>query len=82
MKTRWMNRRNEVTGENERFYPITHTDAIVGLGSWVETESFEMVDGEEPTMSPVVANKFAEIEERLANMESEIEASVARLSNI
>lgn len=31
MQTRWMNRRNETTGEDERFYPITHKDAVVGL---------------------------------------------------
>lgn len=31
MQTRWLNRRNETTGVDERFYPITHKDAVVGL---------------------------------------------------
>lgn len=31
MQTRWLNRRNESTGVDERFYPITHKDAIVGM---------------------------------------------------
>ena len=31
MQSRWMQRRNEVTGENEYFYPITHKNAIIGM---------------------------------------------------
>lgn len=77
-----MNRRNQSTGENERFYPITHTDAIVGLGSWVETDPFDVVDEEDPAMSPMVANKFTELEERLTSIEDDIDATIVRLSNL
>lgn len=82
MKTRWMNRRNEVTGENERFYPITHTDAIVGLDDYVSTEAFAEVEIDDPTLPNIFEEKFTVIEERLASIESEIDAQVARLANI
>lgn len=82
MKTRWMNRRNETTGADERFYPITHTDAIIGLEEWTSSEVADVIMGEDPEMSPSIAKKFEQVDQRLNDVENEISDSVARLALI
>ena len=66
METRWMKRKNE-DGEIEKFYPITHAKAIVGLnledleglegveGS-VSTEAASEVSGTTPDIDPAIIN--------------------------
>lgn len=44
------------------------------------TESVGVVEGEEPTMSPIVDARFAALENRVATIEAELGNSVARLS--
>ena len=48
----------------------------------IKSELVDVVEGEEPTMSTVVANKIAELEARIASLEAELSNSVARLSNV
>ena len=33
METRWLKRKNEETGTEERFYPITHVKAMIGINN-------------------------------------------------
>lgn len=44
MQSRWMQRRNEVTGENEYFYPIAHKDALIGINELYGTHNKPTAD--------------------------------------
>ena len=84
METRYMTYKNE-EGQKERFYPITHKDAIVGLDSagigsnndLVDTELSEIIIGEEPDMDVVVQNTIIELENTISNTISELENTIS-----
>lgn len=88
MKAKWLNGFNEETQQNEQFYPITHKDAVIGLedleidGDFVTSEAFEGDQEEEPGLPPLVANKIAEMEARIEDIENSIEGYVARLAKL
>ena len=88
MKVKWLNGFNEETQQNEQFYPITHKDAVIGLdnldldGDYVTSEPFDQSGDGEPGMPPIVANKFVEIENRISNIEDDLDGYIARLTKI
>lgn len=68
MEIRWMKYNNE-NGEKENFYPVTHVRAIVyGEDDNAILESIE--------------TEIVEHEDRISNLESILEDSVATLSQI
>lgn len=45
LEIRWMKRRNETSGVEEKFYPISHKDAIVGLTNTLNELELEINEG-------------------------------------
>lgn len=80
MESRWMRRKTE-NGSEEKFYPITHKDAVVNLNETllekadvvdVVTTEFaeEEIIGDAPELSPIAAQRIAELEARIAELEN------------
>lgn len=80
MESRWMRRKTE-NGSEEKFYPITHKDAVVNLNETllekadvvdVVTTEFaeEEITGDAPELSPIAAQRIAELEARIAELKN------------
>lgn len=77
MEIRWMKRKNK-NGNDEKFYPITHVDAIVGLSDidfgdlenptdLVDTEPANTIAVDAPDIPVVVQNEIDNVKNNLQN---------------
>ena len=85
MKAQYLNRYNEETKQTEQFYPITHADAVIDLNQndLMDTEPVGSVEeDDEATVLPVIEDRFAALEQKIANIEDKLGEAIVNLSSI
>lgn len=84
MKAQYLNRYNEETKQTEQFYPITHANAVIDLiqNDLMDTEPADLVGEDGVTILPAIEGRFMALEQRVTNVENELDEAVTRLSLI
>lgn len=84
MKAKWLNRYDEEAKQTEQFYPITHVDAVIDLvqNDLMDTEPVGSVENDGVTILPVIEDRFAALEQKVANIEDRLGEAIVSLSLI
>lgn len=84
MKAKWLNGYNEETKQTEQFYPITHANAVIDLiqNDLMDTEPADLVGEDGVTILSAIEGRFTALEQRVTNVENELDEAVTRLSLI